>query len=60
MAEPKVTTSSRQWSQIVSEARASDELDIVLPGEESAAALDARKEVVYEFGGGRRVFKEKQ
>ena len=59
MSEPVVRSSSRLWSQEVAAARASEELDYALPGDQGVAALTRNKQVAYEFGGGARKFYDK-
>ena len=56
MAEPIVRTGTRLWSQEVAAARATEELDYAMPGQEGVIAIARNKEIAYEFGGGRRKF----
>lgn len=58
MAEPVVRSSSMLWSQIVAQARASDQLDYAAPGQDGIAQLTAKKDVSYEFGGWRRFYEK--
>lgn len=59
MADPKVTTSSRLWSEEVALARACGEIDAIGPGAEGIAAIAQPKRADYTFGNG-RVFENKE
>lgn len=57
MADPKVTTSTRLWSEEVATADAAGALDYAGPGAAGIAALsEQRQPVIYEFNNGRRRF----
>lgn len=53
MNTPKVTTSSRLWSEEVALARAAGEVDAIGPGAEGIAALRQPKRPDYVFSNGR-------
>lgn len=59
MAEPKVTFSSRLWSEEVALARTVGEIDAIGPGGEGIAAITKPKRPDYVFGNG-RTFENKE
>lgn len=58
MADTRVRTSSRQWSEEVALARAASEVDAIGPGAEGIAAVQRVKRPDYTFSNG-RVFEQK-
>jgi len=59
MAEPKVSTSTRLWSEEVARADAIDTMDYAGPGMAGVMALvDKQRPVNYEFAGGKRLFRQ--
>ncbi len=53
MPEPKVSTSTRLWSDEVALARARDEVDAIGPGAENEALVARPKRGDYRFSNGR-------
>lgn len=53
MAEPRVTTSTRLWSDEVALARSVGEVDAIGPGSEAVAAISRPKRPDYQFSNGR-------